>query len=87
MVNPSTGSEICGTFEEAVNPDQGQCFPYRVKRTCEVPALPVITCDDDEYETIESTPPNYFVVSARLFDENCLPITDEDGLAIQTIVA
>lgn len=80
---------VCGAWEEPEVEDQGQCVPYREKRTCEAPELPVIQCDDDEY-TVIPQPENEefpFKVSARLFDENCEPVTDQLGNDILTYVA
>jgi hypothetical protein len=80
---------VCGNFETPVVPDEGQCSPYREKRSCEAPELPVITCDDDEYVTIfqPENATNPFKVSARLFDENCEVVTDENDEDILTYVA
>lgn len=78
---------VCGTFETAVNPDEGQCSGRRVKKDCERPALPVIQCNDDAYTTIynpNATPK--FSVIAKLFDANCLPILDEGGNQILTVI-
>lgn len=84
---PSTKC-VCGTWTIPEDPDEGQCVPYREKRTCDAPVLPVIQCEDDEYTT-EFQPENEdnpFKVSARLFDENCEPITDQLGNDILTYV-
>lgn len=35
-------SDICGDFEDPVNPDQGQCSPYRVKKICGAPEVPAL---------------------------------------------
>lgn len=78
---------VCGTFDEAVNPDQGQCASRRVKKDCEAPTLPVIQCDDDTYTTVydpDATPK--FSVIAKVFDGNCDPVLDEDGNQILTTV-
>lgn len=81
---------ICGSFElpdDAVE-DQGQCSPRRVKITCEAPVLPVAQCEDDTYEVIyqpENTD-NPFAILATLFDNCCLPITDDNDLPIITII-
>lgn len=77
---------VCGDFTEPTTPDQGQCAPRRVKRSCEAPDLPVSQCEDDEYTT-EYTPENPdspFTITARLFDEDCELITDESGDPIIT---
>lgn len=79
---------VCGGFTEPTNPDLGRCHTYRVKRDCERPALPTIQCDDTEYTVVfdpDAVPPfSVFTIFARLFDENCLPITDENGDTIIT---
>lgn len=84
--NPATC--VCGTFETPTTPDQGRCFPYREKRDCEAPVLPVPPCADEEYTTVydpDSTPP--FRVLATLRDENCEIITDENGDPIITTIS
>lgn len=81
---------VCGTFDTDIdNPDQGCCIPYREKRGCASPTLPVIVCDDDQYEVIPNPddPDHPFKISARIFDEDCDTITDEDGEDILTLVA
>ncbi len=87
---PQSTTRVCGTFDnETATPDEGRCHPYRVKRDCGRPDLPVINCDDDQYEVIPQpdNPDQPFVVSARLFDENCDTITDENGEDITTLIA
>ena len=80
---------VCGTWTiPPVNPDQGQCGPFRVKLSCEVSPLPVIQCADDTYTTIYQ-PENEdfpFKVSAKLFDQNCEDITDQLGNPILTFI-
>jgi hypothetical protein len=84
--NDST-KQVCGTFETPTVPDEGCCYPYRTKRSCEAPLLPVITCDDDEYIVEPSDNPDKpFNIVARIFDQNCLVILDQNNLAILTIV-
>lgn len=83
--NQST-SAVCGEFTDPTNPDQGQTFPLPVKLTCERPDAPVIECDDDQYVTTFDPSTGGFVVSARLFDQNCLPITDQSGQTILTTI-
>lgn len=76
----------CGTFAEPSNRDAGQCSPYRLRMDCEAPALPVITCDDDEYTT-DYDPDNVespFKIFCRLFDQACDLITDQDDDPITT---
>lgn len=83
---PSTKC-VCGVWTIPEHPDEGQCVPYREKLDCEVPSLPVIQCDDDEYTTIfQPQNPNVFKVSARLFDENCETIQDQLGNDILTFL-
>lgn len=79
-------SAVCGSFAEPVNADQGQTFPLPVKLTCERPDAPVIQCADDQYTTTFDPSTGGFIVSARLFDQNCLPITDQSGQAITTTI-
>jgi len=82
---------ICGALsqeeEDATDPDKGQCFPYREKRSCNVPTVPVAECADTEAYPIftpGAIPPFYVV--ARLFDSLCEPITDQDDNPILTII-
>jgi len=77
---------VCGTFEEPVHPDQGQCSPYRVKLTCEVVELPVPSCNDTSFvmRYDHNATPKFSVLST-LRDENCNPILDEGGHPIQTV--
>jgi hypothetical protein len=79
---------VCGTFEEPEVEDQGQCSPRHVRITCEAPVLPEAQCDDEEYETIyqPENVDNPFAISARLFNECCEEITDENGEAITLIL-
>jgi hypothetical protein len=83
---PST-TDVCGSFSEPTNPDMGRCQPYRVKTTCEVAPLPVIQCADDEYTTTFDVLTQKFSVTARLFDQNCNLITDENDDAITTVIS
>lgn len=86
--NNGSTRNVCGEFPEPTNPDQGRCSPYRVKILNEAPALPVAQCEDEEYTTIYQ-PENTeapFVVSARLFDECCEVIADENGNPITLII-
>lgn len=86
QTNPST-QEVCGDFTDPVNPDLGKCEPYREKRDCEKPALPVIECADDTYTTeYDPDGPPFFRVIGKLFDSNCLPILDSTGANILTVI-
>lgn len=79
---------VCGEFPTPVVEDLGRCHSHRLKTDCEAPALPVAQCADELYITI-SQPENEdhpFAVSARLFDQNCVPITDQSGNAITLIL-
>jgi hypothetical protein len=80
---------VCGEWEEPENQDTGKCHSYRVKRNCEAPAEPDPgPCDDTEYTIIytpDLTPP--FRVQARLFDENCEEVLDQDDNPIMTTFA
>jgi|SRR6478736_7246181 len=80
---------VCGSFEEPTVPDEGQCSPYRVKLYGEAPVLPTAQCGDTEYITIyqPEVVERPFVVSARLFDDDCGLVLDNSGLAIGTIIA
>lgn len=78
--------EICGEFETPTNEDTGRCHPYRVKIDCEAPVVPTPTCPNDEFTVVfdpDLTPP--FRVTSLLMDENCEPVTDEDGNPIQVV--
>lgn len=84
---PST-KKVCGDFEEPENPDLGQCAPYREKRTCDAPVLPVSECEDDEYTVVFTptlVPP--FRIIARLFDSNCELILDSNNQPIWTTIS
>jgi len=83
--NQST-SAVCGDFANPVSPDQGQTFPLPVKLTCERPDAPVIECSDDQYVTEYNPSTGGFMVSSRLFDEDCGVITDQSGQPILTII-
>lgn len=83
---PNT-TEVCGSFTEPVNPDLGQCQPYRVKTSCEAEVLPVIQCADDQYTTTFDNITQKFYVTARLFDQNCALITDQNGDSILTVIS
>ena len=79
---------ICGDLDtkEPILEDKGQCFPFKEKRTCSAPQLPIPECRDTKAYAV-STPgqtPPFYVVS-RLFDSLCDPITDQDGKEILTI--
>ncbi len=34
--------DFCGEFDETGYEEYGQCFPYRVKRDCEAPAVSIL---------------------------------------------
>jgi hypothetical protein len=84
----SSTRAVCGDFEEPEVPDEGRCGPRRVKISCEAPVLPVAQCEDEEYLVIyqPENVDNPFAVSARLFDEDCELVLDEEGNTITTIV-
>lgn len=79
---------VCGQEEIPIEiRDKGQCFPYREKRSCNTPTIPVAECADTEAYPIftpGAIPPFYVV--ARLFDSLCEPITDQDDNPILTII-
>ncbi len=81
-------ASVCGTWETPTVEDLGQCSPRRVKLTCEAPVLPVAQCADESYEVIydPTNIDNPFSISATLFDECCLPITDENSEPITLII-
>lgn len=85
-----TPRSICGSFEleDGETEDQGACSVRHVSISCAAPDLPVAQCEDDEYTTIyqPEDEDNPFAVSARLFDENCEAITDENGDDITLIL-
>jgi hypothetical protein len=84
---PSSTSIVCGEFVQPTNPDLGQCSPYRTKKDCEAPALPYVTCADDTYITMyDPDSATHFSVLAKVFDENCEVILDENSLPITAIV-
>lgn len=82
-------AEVCGKFDDnPANPDQGSCHSLKVARTCAAPDLPVIQCNDANYQTV-AQPGNAehpFAVIAGLFDELCLPVTDQTGAQILTTI-
>lgn len=75
---------VCGDFERPENPDQGQCSPYRVKIGCEAPSVQYGQCPGETPIAVPSG--GGFKILTQLFDENCLPILDENGLNILTFV-
>lgn len=80
--------KVCGEFPTPTIEDSGRCWPHRVKIDCNGPTLPVAQCADDLYITI-AQPDNVlypFAVSARLFDQACNVITDQNGNAITLIL-
>lgn len=79
---------VCGDLDVVEdNPDKGQCFPYRVKPSCNAPDTPIPECQDTEAYVVSTpgTVPPFYVVS-RLFDSLCDPITDQDYKDILTII-
>lgn len=86
---PSTQA-VCGDFDNPDNPDLGACNPYREKRTCDVPVLPTPTglCPGEVPVAIYNpgNPSNPFSILTGLYDENCLPILDENDIQITTII-
>lgn len=79
---------ICGEFEEPNNPDDGCCFPYRVKQNCEAPDIPEPECGDEievEHDPDDVLTP--FKVWSTLYDQNCSAILDENDSAIRTLAA
>lgn len=80
---------VCGPKDEPPpDPDKGNCFPYRTKRTCEAPVLPEPPCNDDSYYTIyDPSSPTKFKVIAKLLDSSCEPITDSNDNPILTTLS
>jgi len=79
---------VCGTFADPTTPDEGTCHPLKVLIDGSAPTLPTTPCPGEVYTTI-SQPGDAdgpFAVSAGLFDESCLPITDESGQQITLIL-
>jgi hypothetical protein len=73
-------TDICGTFEDPVIPDLGQCASLAVKRDCENPPEKSIPPCGDESFTIEHTPdlvPQFRII-ATVYDTDCEPILDEN---------
>lgn len=72
--------DICGTFEEPVIEDLGQCNPLKLTKDCgDPPEKSVPPCDDENF-TIEHTPdliPQFRVI-ATVYDTECNPILDEN---------
>lgn len=86
ICNDGHGQNHCGKFEEPQNPDDGLCFPYRVKRDCSAPALPLPACEDEvyttEYDPDDVTSP--FIIVGQLFDQACNLILDQNNVFIGT---
>lgn len=82
---------VCGDFETPAVPDLGQCAPYRSKRDCEAPTLPVAPCGDETFYAESNpdavAPEKQFHIVATLFDEECNPILDELGRRILTNIS
>ncbi len=86
--NPNSTKCVCGDPIPIENEEKAQCFPLRVKRSCNAPDLPIPACNDNDYQTIydpSKTPP-FYVVSA-LRDSSCEVITDADGYPIMTKIS
>lgn len=83
----STSCE-CGEFDVPTVPDQGQGYPYRQKISCEAPVVPVAECADDTYvTTYDPTDVDHpFKVTAKLFDQLCAAITDQNGAIITLVI-
>lgn len=77
---------ICGPFDEPEAPDQGQCAPYRTKRTCEAPVIPTPVCDDPLFETEYNPETRVFTIWVPLHDQDCERITDQDDNPILTAI-
>ncbi len=77
---------VCGDWGEPLVKDEGVCSPRRIKIDNAAPELPVAQCADDQFEVIYQPEnlENPFAVIARIFDECCLLITDENGDPILT---
>jgi hypothetical protein len=86
--NQNNRSCICGPDEQVQDEDNGQCFPYRTKRSCNAPALPEPPCNDSDYYTIyDPSSPTKFKVVAKLLDSACEPITDSNDNPILTTLS
>lgn len=78
---------VCGTFEKPTVPDGGKCSPHHIKITCEAPVLPVPQCADNEFTVVPlGDSGTRFGISARIFSECCLPITDESNSPITGVI-
>lgn len=82
-----TTNQVCGQFSEPVNPDLGVCSPTKVKTDCEAPVLPTPQCGETFVTVYDPDATPKFKVTAQVFDQNCLPILDRDGLPIFTTIA
>lgn len=80
--------QVCGDFDLPENPDQGRCGPYRVKIPCDAPVVQFGRCPGEVAIAIPNpnNPSKPFSISTGLYDEDCLPIFDEDGVQVQTII-
>lgn len=78
---------ICGDFDTTDQTDLGQCFPYRVKRSCDAPTLPTNECDEADPVVEYDPETEVFTVLTILYDSECSPISDSTGSNILTLVA
>lgn len=86
--NQNNRSCICGPEETVQDEDNGQCFPYRTKRSCNAPVLPEPPCNDKDYYTIyDPSSPTKFKVVAKLLDSACEPINDKNNYPILTTLS
>lgn len=86
--NQNNRSCICGPDEPVSNEDNGQCFPYRTKRSCNGPEAPIPPCNDKNYYTVyDPSSPTKFKVVAQLLDSSCAPITDSNNNPILTTLS
>lgn len=75
----------CGEFSEPEVPDLGCCQPAVHRRDCEAPVVPDANCEDETFEVVVTD--QGLKVSAKIFDEDCLPILDENSDPITTLIS
>lgn len=62
----------------------GCCGPIPVRMGCEAPVLPVPECDEEDPVVTFDEDAQEFVVTTKLYDENCSVIRDENDDDILT---
>lgn len=85
--NGEQTNKICGQFDTTDLTDEGQCFPYRTKRSCDAPTLPTNECDEADPIVEYDPETEEFTVLTILYDSNCSPISDSNASNLTTLVA